>query len=405
MNPAVFIDQVGDAINQALYDQVAEGIVYTPVGRRSLDGRALQDRAPGRDGRQAGVRRRGPEEHHRQDRLRLGRSRCSCAEFLDARDDVPLFIKLPGWFLIPTPLGNYNPDWAFVRKEDAGDYLYLVRETKGTDKLEKLQWESEGWKIKFGKAHFDALERRLRLRRRPEGPHRVHPGAGRPVPDRPALWSPDEVEGARFTTHLPVYSLEAAAGYFGSGHDVELEGWIGGRPAAWTTPCSCSAVVGRSMEPESPTGRSACSADSAPDSRRARSFSPSTARSQIPTPVARSRSSGTARKRASMAEATAIGATLASRYSPKTRNTIQSFLRRSTRTMSKSLRSSSRFSGERKLRGVALSSDLCADDAALVDRLANRRGRLLEYGVGDDLSTCAAGGANGERSIVISEAP
>ena len=33
-----------------------------------------------------------------------------------------------------------------------------MRETKGTDDLEKLQWESEGWKIKFGKAHFNALK-------------------------------------------------------------------------------------------------------------------------------------------------------------------------------------------------------------------------------------------------------
>ena len=32
VNPAVFIDQVADAINQALYDQVAEGIVYSPTG-------------------------------------------------------------------------------------------------------------------------------------------------------------------------------------------------------------------------------------------------------------------------------------------------------------------------------------------------------------------------------------
>ena len=30
-------------------------------------------------------------------------------------------------------------------------------ESKGTDKLEELQWEAEGWKIKFGKAHFEAL--------------------------------------------------------------------------------------------------------------------------------------------------------------------------------------------------------------------------------------------------------
>ena len=33
-----------------------------------------------------------------------------------------------------------------------------MRETKGTDDIEKLQWESEGWKIKFGEAHFNALE-------------------------------------------------------------------------------------------------------------------------------------------------------------------------------------------------------------------------------------------------------
>src|SRR3954466_11800445 len=32
VNPAVFIDQVADAINWALYDQVADGIVYRPVG-------------------------------------------------------------------------------------------------------------------------------------------------------------------------------------------------------------------------------------------------------------------------------------------------------------------------------------------------------------------------------------
>ena len=32
VNPAVFVDRVSDAINQALYDQAADGIVYTPSG-------------------------------------------------------------------------------------------------------------------------------------------------------------------------------------------------------------------------------------------------------------------------------------------------------------------------------------------------------------------------------------
>ena len=33
VNPAVFIDQVADAISRALYDQVAEGIVYSTDGK------------------------------------------------------------------------------------------------------------------------------------------------------------------------------------------------------------------------------------------------------------------------------------------------------------------------------------------------------------------------------------
>jgi len=80
------------------------------------------------------------------------------ATFLDKQKHIPLFLKLPGWFLIPTPLGNYNPDWAFVREEADGRYVYLVRETKGDDDIDKLRFESEGWKIKCGAAHFNAIK-------------------------------------------------------------------------------------------------------------------------------------------------------------------------------------------------------------------------------------------------------
>ena len=37
------------------------------------------------------------------------------AEALDKREDIKLFVKLPGWFQIDTPIGTYNPDWAIVR--------------------------------------------------------------------------------------------------------------------------------------------------------------------------------------------------------------------------------------------------------------------------------------------------
>ena len=37
------------------------------------------------------------------------------AEAMSMREDIKLFIKLPGWFKIETPIGTYNPDWAIVK--------------------------------------------------------------------------------------------------------------------------------------------------------------------------------------------------------------------------------------------------------------------------------------------------
>ena len=77
------------------------------------------------------------------------------AEKLDERDDIELFVKLPGWFEIDTPVGKYNPDWAIVKKGD--DTLYFVRETKGTRDFLKLR-TSEADKVRCGKKHFEALD-------------------------------------------------------------------------------------------------------------------------------------------------------------------------------------------------------------------------------------------------------
>ena len=76
------------------------------------------------------------------------------AEAMSTRTDIKLFIKLPWWFKIDTPLGTYNPDWAIVKQEDAK--VYLVRETKSTKDQLKLRG-SEWAKIQCGKAHFDTL--------------------------------------------------------------------------------------------------------------------------------------------------------------------------------------------------------------------------------------------------------
>ncbi len=77
------------------------------------------------------------------------------AKKMDERDDIKLFVKLPEWFKIETPIGQYNPDWAIVKHED--QTIYLVRETKGTRDFLKLR-TTEADKIRCGKKHFEALD-------------------------------------------------------------------------------------------------------------------------------------------------------------------------------------------------------------------------------------------------------
>ena len=76
------------------------------------------------------------------------------ARKLDERHDIKLFVKLPGWFTIDTPVGEYNPDWAILKHN--GQALYLVRETKGTRDFLKLR-TSEADKVRCGQRHFEAL--------------------------------------------------------------------------------------------------------------------------------------------------------------------------------------------------------------------------------------------------------
>lgn len=49
---------------------------------------------------------------------------------LDISEEVSVFTKLPRGFKIPTPLDDYNPDWAIAFQEGAIKHVYFVAETK-----------------------------------------------------------------------------------------------------------------------------------------------------------------------------------------------------------------------------------------------------------------------------------
>lgn len=75
---------------------------------------------------------------------------------LDTSNEVVVYAKLPRGFLIPTPVGDYNPDWAISFKEGSVKHIYFVAETKGSMSSMHLR-EIEKTKIECARKFFDKL--------------------------------------------------------------------------------------------------------------------------------------------------------------------------------------------------------------------------------------------------------
>lgn len=71
----------------------------------------------------------------------------------DIDSNILFYTKLPRSFKIPTPLGNYNPDWALVKRDEKGN-LNFILETKSTLNRDELR-PSERYKIECGEKYFE----------------------------------------------------------------------------------------------------------------------------------------------------------------------------------------------------------------------------------------------------------
>ena len=59
------------------------------------------------------------------------------AHDLDEAEEVVVYAKLPRSFQIPTPVGNYAPDWAIAMQKGAVKHIFFIAETKGS--LQSMQ--------------------------------------------------------------------------------------------------------------------------------------------------------------------------------------------------------------------------------------------------------------------------
>lgn len=79
---------------------------------------------------------------------------------LDTSSEVIVYAKLPRGFSIPTPVGDYNPDWAIAFEEGKVKHIYFVAETKGSMSSMELR-EIEKTKIECARRFFKEINSKI----------------------------------------------------------------------------------------------------------------------------------------------------------------------------------------------------------------------------------------------------
>lgn len=157
INPQLFLDLATQAIKRTLYDLMIDGIKYQKIGDSEYEmalfkAQELEVYLNDFSFKVTETSKTIYEEFVPLDSGVESRFAQDC----ENSDQIKFYFKLPNWFKIPTPIGNYNPDWALVFEDD--NKIYFVAETKdtGTPQVDLAKLSSdEQMKIKCGKAHFN----------------------------------------------------------------------------------------------------------------------------------------------------------------------------------------------------------------------------------------------------------
>ena len=152
-NPARFVELAAEAINRRKRLAIVDGIKYQRLGDDHYYAQELF-----KETELTGYLRNmlASEKSVYEDVVCDSDTEASFADQLEKNTAIKVYVKLPGWFKVPTPLGTYNPDWAVVVQTDDGERLYFVVETKSGLFADDLR-DAESAKINCGKAHFAAL--------------------------------------------------------------------------------------------------------------------------------------------------------------------------------------------------------------------------------------------------------
>lgn len=157
VNPQLFLDLSIKAIKTVLYELMINGIRYDKLGETEYEMRLFEESELEIYLDSVFHKVANSDKTIYDNYIPLDSEvESQFAKDCESSEQVAFYFKLPTWFKIPTPIGNYNPDWALIFKDEKK--IYFVAETKSTKNLSKLR-NDERFKIKCGEKHFAVIDK------------------------------------------------------------------------------------------------------------------------------------------------------------------------------------------------------------------------------------------------------
>lgn len=131
LNPEHFISEASRLIQEQKATAVINSLTYNLTDKSYADSEIFTVTQAGQDFSEATERLK---KHVYDYVVTDSSTERKFAKALEVSNEVVVYAKLPSKFFIPTPVGNYNPDWAiaFAFTEGNIKHIYFVAETKGT---------------------------------------------------------------------------------------------------------------------------------------------------------------------------------------------------------------------------------------------------------------------------------
>ena len=150
-NPEEFIRRASNLINEEKATTIIDGITYNKTEDKFDNEIFTINNVDGRIGDNAFE----VKKHIYDFLITDSKNEEKFAKDLE-NGEVTVYAKLPNGFKIPTPVGNYNPDWAIVLDNNNFKYIYFIAETKGSMSTTELRGVEKA-KIECARKHFQAI--------------------------------------------------------------------------------------------------------------------------------------------------------------------------------------------------------------------------------------------------------